>query len=92
MRNDGNAIASMVLGIISLVLLFLPGIGWFGIITAIVGLVLGINSKNRIKANPNELGGMGMASAGVVTNIVALVLVILGLIACGAFIGVMSQL
>lgn len=92
MRNDGNAIASMVLGIISLIFLFLPGIGWLGIITAIVGLILGINSKNRIKANSNELGGMGMATAGVVMNIIALVLVILGLIACGAIIGVMSQM
>lgn len=92
MKNDGFAIASMVLGIVSLVMLFFPILGWMAIITAVVGLILGLNSKNRIKANPQELGGMGMANAGVVMNIVALALVILGMIACGALIGVMSQI
>ncbi|MCX7695304.1 MAG: DUF4190 domain-containing protein [Caloramator sp.] len=92
MKNDGFAIASMVLGIVSLVMLFFPILGWMAIITAVVGLILGLNSKNRIKANPQELGGMGMANAGVVMNIVALALVILGMIACGALIGAMSQI
>ncbi|WDC84329.1 DUF4190 domain-containing protein [Caloramator sp. mosi_1] len=92
MKNDGFAVASMVLGIISLVMLFIPFIGWLGIATAIVGLILGINAKNRIKANPQELGGMGMASAGVIMNIVALALIVLGMVACGALIGTMSSL
>lgn len=35
-------IAALVLGIVSIIFAFIPCTSWFGIITAIVGLVLGI--------------------------------------------------
>jgi hypothetical protein len=88
MRNDGMAIASMVLGIVAIVFSFLPGIGWLSLICAIVGLILGMNSKRKIRESNGQLGGAGMATAGIVLNIICLVLYLLVLVACGLFAGV----
>jgi hypothetical protein len=58
-RTDGYAIASLVCGIV----------GFFCIIPAIVAIVLGFMSLNRIKQDP-ALGGRGMAIAGIVLGFV----------------------
>ena len=58
-KRDGRAIASMILGICSLVL----PIG--GLATAIIGLILGLNV---LKTNPHD----GMAKAGKVMCIISL--------------------
>jgi hypothetical protein len=83
-QNDpgkGLNIASMVLGIISLVLLWAWGIG---IIPAIVGLVLGIVGKGKSR----EVGApTGMATAGIVCSIVALSINIAATIICVGCIG-----
>lgn len=63
----GPAIASMVLGIVSLV--FWCG----GLVTGIIGLVLGITSlKNTLPRGPKR--GRGMAIAGIACSAVALAL------------------
>ncbi len=56
-KNVGQAIASMVLGILSLIL--------FGIFTAIPAVICGHIAKSKIKANPALQGG-GLATAGLV--------------------------
>jgi len=64
----GMSVASMVLGIVSIVLCCF----WYiGVICAVIGLVLGIVS---IKKGPS---GKGMAIAGIILSCITLLLVIL---------------
>ena len=68
----GIAIASMVLGIVSIVIFC----AWpLSIPCAIVGLILGIIARG--KARRGEAGGRGMAKAGIITSTVAIVLAVL---------------
>lgn len=74
--RKGFAIASLVLGILSIPTLGLLGVG------CIVGLVLGIVALNRAIKKPAVYGGKGLAVAGIVTNSLAIVLApIIGIIA-----------
>ncbi len=67
--GKGMAIASMILGIVSLVLCFY----WFlGLPTALVGLILGIVAINR--ASRNFGAGKGFAISGIVTSGLGLLL------------------
>ena len=72
------AVASMVLGIISVVFSFI-GLGAIGLVVGIVGLVLGIIAKKKAPS--------GMATAGVVLSIIGIALTLLVLIACAACFG-----
>jgi hypothetical protein len=69
--TNSMAVASMVLGITSLLVLLLCLLGF---IPAIVGLVLGIVAFRQIKLTGSD--GRGMAIAGVVTSVVTLVLTV----------------
>lgn len=64
-------IASLIIGIISAVLGFIPCCGWMAVGPAIVGLILGLVDFNRKKETdaPN-----GMAMAGIILNGIALLL------------------
>ena len=73
------AIASLILGIISLVLSFF-GLGIISVFTAIVGIILGVLGRK----DPEK---KGMATAGLVCSIIALVLGIIMWIACAAVVG-----
>ena len=71
--NHGPAIASMVLGICSLVV-------WYaGIVTGIIGLALGLSSLKHVQPRGPKRG-RGMAIAGITCSIIALVLWILVII------------
>lgn len=67
--GKGMGIASLVLGIISLVLFC---VWYISIPCAVVGIILGVlqNKKNKI----------GMATAGIVCSIIALVLLVIAVI------------
>jgi type II secretory pathway pseudopilin PulG len=67
--RKGLAIASLVLGIISIPTLGLLGVG------AIVAIVLGVIALGRIKKEPAAYGGKGMAIAGIITSVVSLLLI-----------------
>lgn len=82
--NDGRAVASLVLGIISLVTMFTGTFAIVGVVLSIIGLILGIKSK---KDNPS-----GMATAGIVLSIIALVLTALTFLACVACVGMLATL
>jgi type IV pilus assembly protein PilA len=66
-RKQGLAIASLVLGILSLPLMCALGAG---ILTAIVGLILGIVALVKTNRAPEEFGGKGMAIGGIAVSAV----------------------
>lgn len=70
--TDGQAIASLVCGILGLV--FCP------VILSIVAIVLGKSSMTRIQASGGAVQGHQLAKAGFIIGIVGLVLGVVGLI------------
>lgn len=70
-ENRGLAIASMVLGIVSLVTCCCSA--YIGLVFAIIGLVLGILYKKKG-------GSDGMATAGIVCSIISIVLAVIVII------------
>jgi Domain of unknown function (DUF4190) len=67
--RNGLAVASLVLGIISIPTLGLLGVG------AITAIVLGSIALNRIKKEPAIYGGKRMAVAGIITGVASLLLI-----------------
>ena len=79
-------VASLVLGIISLVFVIVPilwPIAWVGGITGIIGLVLGILARKKLKAANQPTG---VATAGFVMSIIGTVLAAIIYIACVAMV------
>jgi len=72
-KQKGISIAGMVLGICSIVFIWVPILDW---ILAIVGLILSIVALSKIKKEPAKYDGKGMAIAGLVTSIIALVILV----------------
>ena len=64
-QTPGNAVASLVLGILGLI--FCP------IICSVIAIILGQQAKQQIERDPN-LGGAGLAQAGYIMGIVGLAL------------------
>lgn len=64
-RTSGKAIASLVLGIISLFL--------FGVIAGVLAIVFGFQARKETEADPS-LGGRGLATAGMALGIIGVVL------------------
>jgi hypothetical protein len=77
-QQKGMAIASMVLGITSLVLFF-----FFGFILAVIAIVLGHIHLSNMKKEPEQYTGRGMAVAGLATGYVSIGFVVLGLVIAG---------
>jgi type IV pilus assembly protein PilA len=74
--KKGLAIASLVIGIVDLFTLGLLGVG------AIVGTTLAIVALVKASRNPYEYGGKGMATAGLITSILSLVIIVpIGIVA-----------
>jgi uncharacterized membrane protein YkgB len=67
-KNNGLAIASLVLGIVGVVFCWCYG---FGVLTGIVGLILGIVGMKQIKKTGAK--GRGLALTGIITSGVAIV-------------------
>lgn len=74
------AVASLVLGILSLVFMWIPYINILAIILAIVGIVLGALGMKQLKAAGKP---SGMATAGMVMSIIGLAISVIYVIACG---------
>ncbi len=84
--KSGLAIASLVLGILSLVLGWIPVVGWLLIVLAIL---LGIISLYHIRKR--NLGGAAMAIAGIVLAVVAILIIALFMGAIAYFNSTSSQ-
>lgn len=80
------AVASLVLGIVALVIsLFFAGMNWIGTIAGIIGIVLGaLGRKNSEKK--------GMATAGMVMSVIAVALGLIVFFACAACVGSVASL
>ena len=77
--RKGLAIASLILGIVSIPTLGLLGVG------AITAIVLGAIARSRSKKEPAIFGGKGMAMAGIITSVVSLLLIpVFGILAAVA--------
>lgn len=74
-RSNGPAIASLVTGIIALLLSWIPGINLLAVLLAVVALVTGFIGLRNAKV-PGT-GGKGMAITGLVTGVLAILLTIL---------------
>jgi len=80
-RQQGLAIASLILGIASMT------IGWccsFGVLTGPVAIILGIIALVQMKNDPSKYGGKGLAIGGIATGglyfvILALIIVLYGI-------------
>ncbi|MBQ5401048.1 MAG: DUF4190 domain-containing protein [Treponema sp.] len=80
---SGASIASMVLGIIGLLLLFTYILSPVSVILGIIGLVLGVSS--------NKTNHSGIAVAGIATSAVAMGLGILEFASCAGFMAMFSN-
>ena len=78
-KTNSKAVASLVLGILSLVCIFFGYFTLVGIVMGIVGLVLGIAANKEAKS--------GMGTAGIVLSAIGLGLCAISFIACVACIG-----
>jgi len=77
-------VAALVLGIISIILSFIPFCGWFTFLLPLTGLGLAIGEL--ITKGKQELP-KGMGIAGLVLNIIALIVMTVMLLIIGALIG-----
>ncbi len=68
-KTSGVAVASLVLGILSIITC-----GVTLLISAPLGLVLGLVAMNKIGKSQGQLGGRGLALAGLITSCTALLL------------------
>ena len=88
-NGKGLAVGALVLGIISLVLMWFGYAAILSIILSIVGIVLGVMARKKM---PVGVPGRGMATAGMVCSIIALVLSSIVFVACSLCIGAAASL
>lgn len=67
-------VASLVLGIISIIFCWIPGLNWFFLIPTLIGLILGAVGISVGKKNSKPIG---CAVAGLVLNIICVVAILL---------------
>jgi hypothetical protein len=89
-RTEGNAIAALVLALVSLPLLIFCGLG---VVTAILGLVFSHTAKRNIAASNGALEGAGMVTAARVISwvVIALGVVVGILLIIGAIVGAFDE-
>jgi hypothetical protein len=71
-KNDGMAIAALVLGIISVCGSFIP---------AVLAIIFGFISRNKINNSGGALKGSGMSLAGIILGFIGIVTTIIAIIA-----------
>ncbi|WP_010237812.1 MULTISPECIES: DUF4190 domain-containing protein [Clostridium] len=77
MKNDDMAIATLVLGIVGLILCFIPILNFIGLLFSIIGIILGI--KTKIKFNQSEviMKGDSLTTSGIVLGIMGIIVFII---------------
>ncbi|MDO9000741.1 MAG: DUF4190 domain-containing protein [Bacteroidota bacterium] len=70
-NGKGLGIAGMILGILAIIVSFVPCFGWWAIVLAVVGVILSAVSLSQAKkANAPK----GMAIAGLICSILAIII------------------
>ncbi|MBL7912241.1 MAG: DUF4190 domain-containing protein [Bacteroidia bacterium] len=70
-NGKGLGIAGMILGILAIIVSFVPCFGWWAIVLAVVGLILSaVSMAQAKKANAPK----GMAIAGLICSILAIII------------------
>lgn len=83
--TNAKATASLVVGIVALVLSWCCGFGVLGL----VAVALGLRAKSEIRRTDGLQPGDGLATAGIALGVLA---VLLGLVAVAAFVAVLGPL
>jgi hypothetical protein len=79
-KTSGAAIASLVLGIVGFCIGWIPLVGPFiALASSILAIILGAVGIKQVNANPQLVGGKGLAIAGLVLGIIALALWLLAI-------------
>lgn len=76
------AVASLVLGIVSIIIGFIPLCGMIAFVPAIIGLILGI--VDLVKKNKAGEDKKGMSIAGIVLSAIAIVVIAYWVLVVGA--------
>ena len=87
-KSNGLATASLVIGIISIVLGFFS---WPGIVVGLVAVILAIVAKGQIKADPNQSGSAGAATGGLITGILGMVIGIIMIVLAVMFVSAVTE-
>lgn len=72
--SNGMGVAALVLGIIGLLLAFIPVIGVLGALLGIVGVILGAMARGKVKRGQATNGGMALT--GIILSILAILVTI----------------
>lgn len=75
--TSGMAIASLVLGI--------SGLTIVPFIASVAAIIIGYMARNEIRQRPDEIGGDGLALAGIIMGWIAVGIAVLGLFLGGGF-------
>ena len=84
--KNSKAVPAFVLGLLAIILTFVPVVGTVSIILAIIGLVFGSKAKHFAKENGGE--GIGLANAGFICSLIALILWVIVIVIVGIIVGV----
>ena len=85
MKNDDLAIATLVTGIIGLILSFIPILNFFGIFFCIVGCIIGTKTKLKIARSGELIRGDSLATSGIVICIIGIVVFVIVTTLMGMF-------
>lgn len=82
-------VASLVLGIISLIAGWIPFVCWFVFILAVIGLILGI--VDCVKKSKANVSGKGMGIAGLILSAIAIpIIIIMSFASLGMLVAIME--
>ena len=74
--GSGQAVAGMVLGIISVVFAFIPCMGLISVVTGVIGLVMGIMGRKAVSRHGMAVAGIVLSSIGIGLSVVFFILYI----------------
>ena len=87
-KSNGMATASLILGILSIVLGFF---GWLGIICGVLAIIFSVVAKNKIKADPSMAASAGSAKGGMITGIIGVVIGVIIIILAIMFVSAVAD-
>jgi len=85
LKNNDMAIATLILGIVGLILCFIPIINFIGLLFSILGIIIGIKTKIRFQEYDITLKGDSLATSGIVLSIMGIIVFIIVITIMGVF-------